>query len=255
MLDMNRDKHFIKTDWSDIFLDQLILVTWKSLLIFFMLAVLTRFIGRKLLAQMSYFDFVVGITIGSISGSYVVQMVKGMWILIAPVLLCLCAIALDYGHLKSLRLRKLAEGEPVVVIQNGNILEKNMKKLRYHLDDLEMQLRDKNVFDFSEVEFAVLEPHGQLSVLKKSQHLPLTPKDMNMSTKYKGLSTEIVKDGQILEQNLLQNNVTHEWLMNELKNRNISQLTDVVYAALNTDGVLYVSIKQDNLKYIQKVED
>ncbi len=58
-----------------------------------------------------------------------------------------------------------------------------MKKLRYHLDNLESQLRDKGIFDFSEVEFAVLEPHGQLSVLKKSQHLPLTPKDMNMKTK------------------------------------------------------------------------
>ena len=236
-------------------MDQLILVTWKSLLIFSMLSILTRIIGRKLLAQMSYFDFVVGITIGSISGSYVVQMVKGMWILIAPVLLTLCAIAFDYIHLKKLRLRKLTEGEPVIVIQNGNIMEDNMRKLRYHLDDLEMQLRDKGVFDFNEVEFAVLESHGQLSVLKKTQFQPVTPKDMNMKTGYKGLSMEIIKDGDILDKNLQQNNLSIDWLKQELKNRNIQKVSDVVYAAINTDKVLYISLRQKTLKNTQKVED
>ena len=220
-----------------------------------MLVVLARSIGRKLLAQMSYFDFTVAITIGSISVSYVVQMIQGMWVLIAPILLALLAITFDFIHLKSLRLRKFAEGEPVVVIQNGQILEKGMKRLRYHMDNLESQLRDKGIFDFNEVEFAVLEPHGQLSVLKKSQYLPVTPYDMNLSTKYKGLSTEIIKDGQVLEKNLKQNNLTRDWLEQELKKHNIVHVSDVVYAALNTSGVLYVSLKKSNLKYIQKVED
>lgn len=220
-----------------------------------MLVILSRSIGRKLLAQMSYFDFTVAITIGSISGSYVVQMIEGMWVLIAPLLLTLLAISFDYIHLKSLNLRKITEGEPVVVIQNGQILEKSLKKLRYHIDNLESQLRDKGVFDFNEVEFAVLEPHGQLSVLKKSQYLPVTPNDINLNTKYKGLSTEIIKDGRVLEKNLEQNNLSRDWLAQELKNRNISNVKDIIYAALNTSGVLYVSLKQSNLRYIQKVED
>ncbi|MCX7747975.1 MAG: DUF421 domain-containing protein [Clostridia bacterium] len=220
-----------------------------------MLVTLSRSIGRKLLAQMSYFDFTVAITIGSISGSYVVQMVQGMWVLIAPLLLTICTIFFDYIHLKNIRIRKISEGEPVVVIQNGRILEKSLKRLRYHLDNLESQLREKGIFDFNEVEFAVLEPHGQLSVLKKSQYLPLTPEDMKMSTKYKGMSTEIIKDGQILEQNLKQNNLTREWLSNELKQRSINNISDIIYAALNTSGVLYISLRQSNLKYIQRVED
>ncbi|MDF2840826.1 MAG: hypothetical protein K0Q99_1598, partial [Clostridia bacterium] len=195
------------------------------------------------------------ITIGSISGSYVVQMVKGMWVLIAPIILALCAITFDYVHVKSLRIRKIAEGEPVIVIQNGQILEKNMKKLRYHLDNLESQLREKGVFDFSEVEFAVLEPQGQLSVLKKSQYLPVTPADMKISTEYKGMSTEIIKDGLVLEQNLQQNNLDRHWLNQELKKRNINNVSDVIYAAVNTSGVLYVSLKKSTLKSIQKVED
>jgi uncharacterized membrane protein YcaP (DUF421 family) len=216
---------------------------------------LARLIGRKLLAQMSYFDFTVAITIGSISGSYVVQMVEGMWVLIAPLLLAILAIIFDYVHLKSLHFRKLTEGEPVIVMQNGQILEKNMKRLRYHLDNLEAQLRDKGVFDFSEVEFAIFEPHGQLSVLKKSQYLPLTPSDMKLSTKYKGLSTEIIKDGTVLEENLKQNHLSRDWLTQELRKRKIGNIADVIYAALNTEGVLYVSMKHSDLKYSQKVEE
>lgn len=130
-----------------------------------------------------------------------------------------------------------------------------MKRLRYHLDNLESQLRDKGIFDFNEVEFAILEPHGQLSVLKKSQYLPLTPEDMKLNTKYKGMSTEIIKDGRIFDENLKQNKLTRDWLMQELKNRKITNLNDIFYAALNTNGVLYVSLKQSNLHYIQKVED
>lgn len=235
--------------------DQLILVTWKSALIFVILVGLSRVIGRKLLAQMSYFDFTVAITIGSISGSYVVQMIEGMWVLIAPVLLALLAIIFDLIHLKSLRFRKITEGEPVIVIQNGKILEDNMRKLKYHLDNLESQLRDKDVFDLNEVEFAILEPHGQLSVLKKSQNLPVTPKDMNITTQFKGLSTELIKDGKLLEQNLLQRNLTPDWLRTELKKQNVNNIKDVFYAAVNSSNTLYVSLKKSGLENIQKVED
>src|SRR5690625_4817330 len=127
-----------------------------------------------------------------------------------------------------------------------------MKKLRYSLNHLEMQLRDKGVFDFSEVEFAILEPFGQLSVLKKSQNLPLTPQDIKLSTNYKGLPTEIIKDGKILEENLVQNSLKRDWLNEELEKLGISDATEVFYAALNTQGELYVSVRDGNFTYTQK---
>lgn len=236
-------------------MDQLWLVAWKSVLIFIVLVILTRLIGKKLLSQMTYFDFVVGITIGTISATYITIAVKGMWVLISPVLMTFLTVLLGYITTKSLTTRKILEGEPVVVMQNGKILEKNMLKLRYHIDDLEMQLRDKGVFDFGQVEFAILEPHGQLSVLKKSQFNPVTPKDLNLSTGYQGLASEIIKDGQILKQNLKQNNLTLDWLYQKLREQNINDVSSVFYASLNTDGSLYVDLRDDSLKYVQKVED
>ena len=235
-------------------MDQLILVIWKSALIFAILVVLARCIGRKLLAQMSYFDFTIGITIGTIAGSYVVQMIEGMWVLISPVLLAALAIGFDFLHLKSIRLRKFTEGEPVIVIQNGNILNNNMRKLKYHIGNLEAQLRDKGIFDFHEIEYAILEPHGQLSVLKKPQHLPVTPDVMNITVPYKGMSTEIIKDGKVLEQNLHQLRLPHEWLVNELGRQNINE-GDVFYAAVNSSKELYISLKESHITKPQKVED
>jgi len=228
---------------------------WKSMVIFVMLIILTRLIGRKLLSQMSFFDFVIGITIGTIAGAYVTTTIKGHWVLVSPVFLTAATITLGFLTIKSLSFRKIVEGEPVVLIQNGKILEENLFKLRYHLDDLEMQLRSKDIFDLNQVEFAVLEAHGQISVLKKSQYLPLTPKDMQISTNYQGLASEIIKDGQVIEQNLKQNNLSLDWLFQELNRQKINKISDVFYANLNTDGTLYIDKRDDKLTYVQEVED
>lgn len=226
-----------------------------SLIVFVILIVLTRLIGKKFLAQMTFFDFVTGITIGTIGGAYVTTEVRGHYVLLSPIILTALVVLIGYVTLKSTPARKLIEGEPLVVIQNGKIFEENMRKIRYNMDDLMMQLREKGVFNLSEVESAVLEPHGKLSVLKKSQHLPITPKDLNMATAYKGVSSEIIRDGHIVEQNLKQNNLTHEWLYNELSAKNIKDIREIFLATLSTDGNLYVDLRNDNPKYIQEVED
>lgn len=233
----------------------LIKVVLYSLIIYVLLSILVRIIGKKLLAQLDYFEFIIGITIGTIAATFVTTEVPGFYVLVAPVVLTAAVVLTGYITIKSIPARKLLEGEPLIIIQNGKIFEKNMKKVRYHVDDLLMQLRVQGVFDFSEVEFAILEPHGQLSVLKKSQNLPLTPKDLRLSTAYKGVSSEIIRDGKIVEQNLKQNNLSHEWLYNQLSSQKINEIEDVFLATLSTDGKLYVDQRKDNLPYIQEVED
>lgn len=228
---------------------------WMSLTVFLLVFLLSRVVGRKLLSQMTYFDFVIAIILGTIAGSFVANEVKGAWVLVAPIIITIATVATGFLSLKSLAARKIMEGEPVVVVHNGKVMEKNMFKLRYNMDDLEMQLRDKNVFNMTEVEFAVLEPHGQLSVLKKSQNQTVTMHDLGKTTPYKGMATEIIKDGDILEQNLEQNNLDHAWLKNHLEQQGIHDPSEVFYAALQSDGTLYVDRRSDELIYVQKVED
>ena len=217
--------------------------------------ILTRLMGRKLLSQMTYFDFVTAITIGTIGATFITVEVQGFIILLSPVILSLLVILTGYLTLKSVPARKILEGEPLVLIQNGKILENNLKNVRYNIDDLMMLLREKKVFNMDEVEFAILEPNGKLSVQKKSQYLPVSAKDLNISTKYKGISSEMIRDGEIVHQNIEQNNLSYEWLYNQLQNNDIENIDDVFLATLSTEGTLYVDLKKDEPKYNQIVED
>lgn len=236
-------------------MDSIIKVVLNSLAVFVLLVFLARLIGKKLLSQMTFFDFVIGVTIGTVGGAFITMEIRGYYVLLSPIVLTLAVLGSGFLALKSITFRKLVEGEPLVLIQNGKIYERNLKKLRYNLDDLLAQLREKNVFDLGEVEFAVLEPHGKLSVLKKSQNLPLTPKDLGVSTAYKGVSSEIIRDGRIVEQNLRQNNLTRDWLYQQLASRNIKHVNEVFAAVLSTDGSLFIDLRKDNPGYVQNVED
>ena len=204
---------------------------------------------------MTYFDFVTAITIGTIGATFITVEVQGFIILLSPVILSLLVILTGYITLKSVPARKILEGEPLVLIQNGKILENNLKNVRYNIDDLMMLLREKKVFNMDEVEFAILEPNGKLSVQKKSQYLPVSAKDLNISTKYKGISSEMIRDGEIVHQNIEQNNLSYEWLYNQLQNNDIENIDDVFIATLSTEGTLYVDLKKDDPKYNQIVED
>ena len=236
-------------------LHDLYIVILYSLVIYFLLLILTRLMGRKLLSQMTYFDFVTAITIGTIGATFITVEVQGFIILLSPVILSLLVILTGYLTLKSVPARKILEGEPLVLIQNGKILENNLKNVRYNIDDLMMLLREKKVFNMDEVEFAILEPNGKLSVQKKSQYLPVSAKDLNISTKYKGISSEMIRDGEIVHQNIEQNNLSYEWLYNQLQNNDIENIDDVFLATLSTEGTLYVDLKKDDPKYNQIVED
>jgi uncharacterized membrane protein YcaP (DUF421 family) len=139
------------------------------------------------------------------------------------------------------------DGKPTIIIANGHILDKAMKKTRLRLANLMEMLRNKDVFDISEVEFAIFETSGQLSVLKKSEHLPLTPKDMNIPTPYKGIAAPLIYDGEIDEHNLKANKVTKVWLLDQLKNQNINDPSEIFYASINTEGSLYIDKYEDDL--------
>ncbi|MEN6316560.1 MAG: DUF421 domain-containing protein [Clostridiaceae bacterium] len=218
----------------------------RSVIAFIGLLFLTHLMGRKQLSQITFFDYIVGITVGSIAASIVVDrsisVIDGI---IATIVWCAMPIIIGYIAVKNLAFRRFVDGEPKVIIQNGTIINKNMLKEKYNMGDLLMQLRDKGVFDISEVEFAILEPNGELSVLKKSQYNPATPRDLNIPTNYKGLMTELIIDGRIISQHLQVIGKDTQWLFDQLKSRNISNIKDVVLAGLQTDGQLYVSIKND----------
>ena len=228
----------------------------KSFVIYIALYVIIRVTGNKEISQITFFDFIVAITIGSIAGATSIDETVTIPMGIASMTVWAgITILLGFISMKSVRARKLLEGEPTLLIQNGKIMRDNMKKIRFNLEDLLIQLRNKGIFNISEVEFAMLEPDGKVSAILKSQFRPVTPNDLNVSTKYEGLPAELIVDGDIIEENLKETGLNKGWLYTQLRNYGIESESKVTYASLETDGTLYVSVKEDHPEHLQRIPD
>lgn len=218
----------------------------RAIILYFILLFLARIMGRKMISQMTFFDFVVGIVIGSVAANsslapYSKSLTASITIL---VVLTLLVVLIGYIHINSFRFRKLVDSEPVVVIERGLIVDKNLKRLRFTIMELTALLREKNIFNIADVEFAILEHNGKLSVLPKSNKQPLKPIDMNIPTPYQGLTKDIIIDGNIIEENLADAQFNRVWLTNQLKIYGVKNVKDVFYAGLDSSNNLYVSKKQ-----------
>ena len=228
----------------------------RALIAFFTLLIFTRLLGKQQMSQLTFFDYVLGITVGSIAASMTTDLTSSAWPhWVGMVTWIMAVLAIQWITLKWRYASKYIDGEPTVVVMNGMIMEDAMKKLRYRISDLTEQLRDKGVFDITEVEFAVLEVSGKLTVLKKSPYQPVTPKDMFLKTSYKGIGTEIIYDGVVVEKNLKQVNRDRKWLETELKKQGIKDVSEVFYAELESSGNLYVDRYRDKIKNKTDVSD
>lgn len=215
----------------------------RSLGAFAFALVLLRISGRKSLTQLTYFDFLAVNMIAGLFTSYITDPKQDLDIFLAPVAIVAADLLADRIAIKNRQARMLLEGKPVIFIKNGQIIEQNIQKMHYNIAEVLAAIRSQGISSLSDVEFAVLEVDGKISVLKKSQSRPLTPKDANIPTQYEGLSSVIVNDGKILQENLQKNNLDLNWLENKLKELGINDVSRVFLASLATDGSLYVDLK------------
>ncbi|MCG9967018.1 DUF421 domain-containing protein [Pelotomaculum terephthalicicum JT] len=199
--------------------------------------------GKREIGQLSPFDFVVAIIIAELAAIPMEATDEPLWNSILPlVILGLLEVVMSYATLFSRTLRCIVCGRPQVIIKSGQLLRNEMRKARYNLDDLLGQLRDKGIVDVGEVEFAVLETSGKLSVILKSQYRPVTPADLGISTPYEGLPTVLVMDGSVIGENLKEVNLDENWLNEQLRERGLEP-KKVLLATLGTDGRLFVNEK------------
>jgi len=230
-----------------------LIVLVRGIIGFFTLLIFTRILGKQQVSQLTFFDYVVGITIGSTASSLTTDLTSRAWPhwvgLITWAVLCLM---LQLITLKSQTAEKFLDGEPTIVITNGKILEESMKKFRYTIGDLLAQLRDKGVFDLADVAYAVLEKDGQLSILKKTECDPVSPKDLNIKTSTASIDVEIIYDGSIVQNNLAIINRNERWIMNNLKKRGINDVSEVFLAIYNAASGLHIDLYKDHIKQKNK---
>lgn len=207
----------------------MLIVVVRTFILYILVIVALRLMGKREIGQLQPFELVVILMISELaaipSENVGIPLLSG----IIPILvLLLTSVALAWITLKSERARSILCGTPTILIERGKILERELKKNRYNLSDLLEELRIKNVPNIADVEFAVLETNGQVSVFPKAQKRPTIPEDFHMTTQYEGLPLTLIMDGSLNEKNLHQANKNLAWLRGELKKQNIDQLNQVL---------------------------
>lgn len=222
------------------------MIIFKPTIAFILLLILARILGKKQMSQMTFFNYVTGITIGSLAANIITYNDESIWEeVIGLIWWCALTALLAYITLKSAKLRLIIDGQPALLVKNGIFQEKELKSTRISLEDFTMMLREQNIFSIKEVDYAILEPNGKLSILKVQDQLNVIRKDMNIPTSEpKYLPSELIIDGRIVYKNLSDYGLNTQWLENELRHLKIDKAENVFYAEIQSDGTLYVAIKQ-----------
>ncbi|MTI94035.1 MAG: DUF421 domain-containing protein [Firmicutes bacterium] len=218
-----------------------VFITWP------LLYVVTVLMGKRNMGQLPVLDFIIVITIGSIAGADLADPAVPH----GPTLATIVAIALiQFGFtwlkIRSRRVRQWANITPTVIFENGRFLTHNLAKIRYSVNDILPLLRKQGVFNLSELEYAIIEPDGNISVLKKAESSPLTPAAMGLKVSNTGLPWLLVADGRPVPNIFKHGPRDRKWLETQIRKSGLPSMEDVYIAQLEGDGSVYMSPKRSN---------
>lgn len=233
-------------NWVEIILRSMTLLV----ILFFM----TKALAKKQLAQLNVFEYIFGIVIGSIVAVFSSTLNDPLYYGILAMVMLFSVVKLtEFVSLKNKSFRHFFQGQSTVFIQDGKIMEDNLKKEGYTADDLLEKLRNKNVFQASDVEFALLEPTGSLNIMPKKENQPLTPKDMGMNPPSKQAPQTIIMDGKILLEPLATLRLSRAWLETELAKQNVA-LDNVFLGQADSDAQLTLDLFDDQITVPEPAE-
>ncbi len=230
---------------------ELTAILLRTTFMYFFIFLIMRLMGKREIGKLSVFDLVISIMIAEIAVIVIEATDKSMVVAVAPILLLFfIQIGLAFFTMKSRTLRLWFDGKPSVLIRDGLLNREEMRKQRYNLDDLMQQLRDNQVTEVKDVELAVLESTGKLSVIKKTngdsneeEGQPYEKKDRNPQIRYELLPMALILDGQVQDDNLEKIGKTRFWLKSELSNYEVDNFKQVFFCTIDHKGKLYVDRK------------
>lgn len=221
-------------------------IVLRAFLAVVVLFILTRILGVKQISQMSFFDYAIGISIGSVAAEMTVnQDIPYHYAVISMLVFALVAIGVSVWADKSIWARRIFVGTPMVLIQKGEIAEKNLRKAKIDINELLAELRAQGYFNVADIKYAVLETTGKLSVMPKESKKNVTCEDINLLPRSEGLVANVVIDGKIMERNLKGAGRDTAWLLKELKKQKYGSLSDIFLATVDDQGALSVYQKKE----------
>lgn len=221
-------------------------VSYRAIISLVTLFLLTKLLGKKQVSQLSLFDYVIGISIGNFAAEVTINL-EAEWIngVVAVLIFGLVAYFVSIITMKSIVARRFFMGSPTIVIQNGKIIKESLKRVKLDINDLLEECRNNNVFDLNQINYALMEANGKLSILLKPEYLPLTPKDMKLNPEKNGLVANVIIDKKIMQENLKQMNKDDKWLLKELKTKKV-KLEDILLCTMDINDKLTIYKQKEN---------
>lgn len=231
-------------DWNHLF--EILLRSCSSLIALF---ILTNMLGKKQVSQLSAFDYVIGISMGSIAAEMTINKEAPFFDgLFAMATYAFIAYSISYLTLKSIHLRRFFTGVPVILIQDGKFIKKNLRKSLLDVNDVLEEARTNGYFEIADIAYAIMETTGNISFLPKTANRPVTMKDMNLKDKVAGLTANVIIDGNIMEENLRLMKKEKKWLLKEIKKQGYDNPEDIFLATLDNNYNLSIYKIEDNIE-------
>ncbi|HLS10312.1 DUF421 domain-containing protein [Lentibacillus sp.] len=226
----------------------------RSVVFLIVLFLITKGLGKKQMSQLNIFQYITGIVIGSIVAIHVTDATTNpVYGILALAVWFLIPLAVEFLSLKSKRFRNIVQGKGTVLIQNGKIMKDNLKKERFTTDNLLEELRNNQVFNAADVEFAVLEQTGKVNILPKKENQPVTPKILGQQVAPEKEPQTVIMDGKVLLEPLANASLNTDWLDTELAKMNVS-IENVFLGQVDSDGQLTVDLYDDQLTVPEPTE-
>lgn len=223
----------------------MILIFFRTLIIYVVVLFVMRFMGKREIGQMQPFEFVISIMIADLASTPMSEIGIPILYGIIPILgLLLIHISISVLNLKSIKIREIICGKPRILIYRGRIDEQAMIKENFTINELQERLRVNNINNLGDVEFAILETSGQISVVPKPEKRALRPEDFNIDAKYEGIAYDLVIDGKIMGDNLKKINKDYKWLEKEVRKFKMKP-EEALVVVLNGDGTIFCQKKDD----------
>lgn len=208
--------------------------------------ILTKLMGYRQMSQMSMFDYINGITIGSIAAEMATSLEENfIQPLTAMIVYAMVSLFLSWLGLKSIKARRLVEGVPLVLLSNGELYRDNLKKAKIDVTEFLVQCRVNGYFDVSKIEVALLEGNGKISFLPKVSDRPVTPSDMDLSPQQDYMVANVIIDGKLMEKNLRHTGNNEKWLKNQIRGQGAERVEDVLLATCDASNQITVFLKKN----------
>ena len=222
-------------------------ICFRTILVLIILFFITKMMGKKQISELNFFDYVVGITIGSIAADISLDIEKNMIAGIAALFIYgFISYIISFVSIKSILARRFFIGVPTVLVEKGKIIESGLKKSKIDVNDLLMEARENGYFNLDEIDYALMEVNGNISFLPKEKEKPATKKDMKIKCNNEGLTVNAIIDSKYMANNMKAINKDKEWLDHELKVNGYDNYDNILLATI--DNNYKVTIYEKNVK-------